>query len=310
MGKQIRNIIREYPGYQNFPRNKSHWAQVKIRATLSLISQIVTTDRSTKDKIRKLKKLHNTRSNPVLLIGNGPSASSLTKNQIEYFKSLGGSVAVMNSFYKSDLAQQIEPDYYFIVDPEHWEAKYVANIDLRRELQNYLSSLLNPIEIVQPAQFENIGSLNYRYIYVDGRSSQGLWRRKRPDKPWGLPSSVSMIAIATLDFLGHKPIFFTGLDSTFIKFFEIDDLNRVINPGVGQHFYPMSTEISDLMAPIEEREKFKAPYRDLADLYYGHSVFLRDLDWLCKDKCINVGNDNGNQTSPRACLFPKPIYVN
>ncbi len=307
MGKQIRNIIREYPGYQHYPRNKRHWCQVKIRATLSLVSQIVTTDKSTKGKIKELKKLRNTRDNAVLLIGNGPSSSSLTKDQIAYFRYLGGSIAVMNSFYKSHLAQEIEPDYYFVVDPEHWEAKYISNITLRKELQNYLGTLLNPITIVQPAQFEDIGSMNCSYIYVDGRSSQGLWRRKRPDKPWGLPSSVSMVALATLDFLGHKPIFFSGLDSTFIKFFEIDDLNQVINHGIGQHFYPASTEISDIMEPIEERGKFRAPYRDLADLYYGHSVFLHDLDWLCKDKCINIGNDNGNQTSPRACLLPKPI---
>ena len=303
----IRDRISDFPGYQSYPKGTSfHYLKVKIRASLSLVSQILVTSDLEKSRITQLKEVKNSRNSPVLLIGNGPSASTLTIEQIDNFRKSGGLIAVMNSFYKSNLAGQIEPDYYFIVDPEHWEPKLISNSSLKSELQDYFARKPETI-IVQPAQFDELCSEHSNYLYIDGRSCQALWRGKRPDRPWGLPASVSMIAISTLDYLGHSKIYFTGLDSTFVSFFEVDDMNNVVNPGVGQHFYSHSPDVADLAAPIKGIEKHKAPYRDLADLYFAHGIFLRDLSWLCADKCINVGNDKGNQSSPRACLLPKKV---
>lgn len=306
LGLLIRNKISDFPGYQSYPKGtRFHFLKVKIRASLSLISQLLVTSKDEKNRISHLRKLRNRKTTPVLLIGNGPSASTLTIEQIENFRKSGGSIAVMNSFYRSDLADKFEPDYYFVVDPEHWNPKLVSNLKLNSEIQEYFLRKELDTVIVQPAQFAPICKLHRNYLYVDGRSCQGLWRGKSPVKPWGLPASVSMIAISTLDYLGHRKIYFTGLDSTFVSFFEIDDLNNVVNPGVGQHFYSHSPEVPDLAAPIIGFDRHKAPYRDLADLYFAHGIFLRDLAWLCADKCVNVGNDKGNQSSPRACLIPQ-----
>lgn len=306
IGILIRDKISDFPGYQSYPKGtSSHYLKVKVRASLSLVSQILVTSDLEKKRILILKEMKNSKNLPVLLIGNGPSASTLTIEQIDNFRRSGGSIAVMNSFYKSDLADLIKPDYYFVVDPEHWTPKLLSNFSLKSELQEYFTGKKLDTVIVQPAQFDELCSGHSNYLFVDGRSCQGLWRGKRPDRPWGLPASVSMIAISTLDYLGHSKIYFTGLDSTFVSFFEVDDMNNVINPGIGQHFYSHSPEVADLTAPITGIEKYKAPYRDLADLYFAHGIFLRDLSWLCADKCINVGNDKGNQSSPRACLLPK-----
>jgi hypothetical protein len=84
-------------------------------------------------------------------------------------------------------------------------------------------------------------------------------------------------------------------------FFEVDSLNKVVNPGVGQHFYKADADQEDLQKPIDENHKL--PYRNMADLHFAHGIFLRDLRFLVGDSCINVGGDKSNDVSPRACLL-------
>jgi hypothetical protein len=199
------------------------------------------------------------------------------------------------------LASQIEPDYYFITDPEHWNPVSYSTLNLKAELIEYFANVTSDCCLVQPAQNPDLIASHRNYLYIDGRSAQGLWRGKSPVRPWGLPASVAMIAISTLQYLGYKRIYFSGLDSNFLSFFEVDSLNKVVNPGVGQHFYKADADQEDLQKPIDENHKL--PYRNMADLHFAHGIFLRDLRFLVGDSCINVGGDKSNDVSPRACLL-------
>jgi len=305
-GRSIRKKISTWPGHQQIPElNSSDTIKSRLRALLSLISQTLIDYRQLKQKIKVTKRLHNSASSEILLIGNGPSAAALTISQIENFKKQGGKVAVMNNFYLSEISNQFVPDYYFLMDPDYWKPLYKSSVGLRTKVCNYIKRNISDITIVQPASFDPIIMDEGKYIFVDGRSSQGLIRSSNPVRPWGLASSVALYAIATLKFLGHRRIYFIGLDSSFLNNFFVDNLNGIVNKPSGQHFYKDSLDIENAMELIESEAVTKLPYRHLADLHYAHAIFLNDLYLLCREDCVNVGNDTSNDAAPRACLLPK-----
>jgi hypothetical protein len=307
-GVGIRQVIREWPGYQQIPNPYSaDSAKSKLREMFSFISATLIMDKFTKQKIRNTRTLQNSKESPVLLIGSGPSAKFLTIEQILYFKSIGGQIAVMNSFFRTELAKQVVPDYYLIVDPDFWYPKFKNLSKDRENIVEFIEKAGPYVTIVQPAMLDPIVTNHQNYIFIDGRSVQGLRRLARPDKPWGLPPSVALYAIATLKFLGHKMVYFTGLDSNFINFFFANDLNIIVNMAHGQYSYEVDQENKDYLEPLKPEEELKLPFRHLADLNYAHGIFLRDMYYLCKSGCINVGNDRTNDAAPRACLLPRNI---
>ncbi len=304
-GLFIRRRIISWPGYQQVVEPYSlDRLKGKLRETLSLVSQTLIMDKETRRRIKITSNLQNSIRNDVLLIGNGPSAKFLTLSQVRNFQANGGSIAVMNNFFRSELSDSIVPDYYFLTDPEYWIPAHKhmpANIS---GLTSFIEEHLAFATVVQPAKYSPIVSSHSRYLYIDSRTTGGILRRARPDKPWGLPASVALQAIATLKFLGHTRVFFTGLDSNFVSFFMVDDLNRIYNPPEGMHFYKSENDSINIMESLSA-EPVKESFRHIADLYYAHGIFMRDFYWLCKDNCINVGNDQTNDAAPRACLIPK-----
>jgi hypothetical protein len=306
LGIVIRTHISNWNGYQQVPNPHSlDQFKSRLRELLSFVSNTLTMSSETKQKIKETNKRRNSKSNTVLLIGNGPSAASLTLEQLNHFKATGGSIAVMNSFFRTELASMIVPDYYFLIDRDFWSPQFENSKDEGKLIANYIRDFAPTVHIVQPASFRPIVANHKNFIYVDGRTIQGLRRIARPDKPWGLPSAVALYAIATLKFLGHSTILFTGLDSNFVSFYTADDLNRVVNKPQGMHSYKAEVTNENNIAPIDSRQSLKLPFRHLADLYYAHGIFLRDLYWLSRDRCVNVGNDSTNDSAPRGCLLPK-----
>jgi prepilin-type processing-associated H-X9-DG protein len=238
----------------------------------------------------------------VLLIGSGPSAKLLTADQVQHFQNNGGSIAVMNGFFLTELSKEITVDYYFIADPCFWEEKF---LEIKTEIESYVKRSRNHIKIVQPAHLKPIVENYANYLFWDGRSRAGLVRSSRPDKPWGLPASVALYAIGTLKFLGHKRLFFTGLDSSYVNYYKVNDLNYVSHSPQGQHSYDEDERTINLGESGSIEVKHQRPFRHLADLNFAHGIFLRDMYWLCHDYCINVGNDTTNDSAPRASLLPR-----
>ncbi len=302
----MRDRIKHWPGYQQAPRmNSLDLYKMKIRVTLSLVSQTLIMNSETRRKIKATTLLKGTCSGKLLLVGNGPSADNLTLKQALRFRSLGGKIAVMNGYFKSEISKQLIPDYYFIADPEHWQPTRKVNVNLNHDISSYISRYSSKIIVVQPANQPPLVSDGAKIIYTDHRSVQGLLRLSKPNRPWGLCASIALMSIATLKFLGYNQIFFTGLDSNHLFFYEVDHMNRVVNRSNGQHFYSDpepnldSTEfIKDFKSEIPLR-----PYRHLGDLAYGQGLFMLDLYMLCRNNCINVGNDLTNDSAPRASLL-------
>ncbi len=305
VGKYIRSTISDWPSYQQLPSpNSIDFIRCWTRALLSVVSGTLTQSEETKLRIRATSKLRYSESGSVLLIGNGPSSANITIRQVESFRRSGGKIAVMNSYFRSDLSRTIVPDYYFIVDPDYWFPRYKSTIKDGRLFRDYVLKNGPNITIVQPADRTPLVEGYLNYLYIDGRSAQGIFRFGRPDKPWGLAPAVALYSIGTLKFLGFSSILFSGLDSNFINFFSVNELNQVINKSHGMHFYGEEDDSQDALELIESNGLTKLPFQHLADLHYGHGIFLRDFYSLCQEGCINVGNDTTNDAAPRACLLP------
>lgn len=305
-GRSIRDRIAGWPGYQQVPQSEfKDKLKMKVRALLSLLSETLRMESFVRDRIRVTRHLRGSYKGETLLIGNGPSANSLTIEQINRFRSCGGKIAVMNSFFRMPLSKLILPDFYFIGDPEFWSPVHEANMSFGENFVNYISTFAPNCTIVQPAHQPPIISGHPKYLFADGRSVAGLIKWSRPDKPWGLPSSIAMVAIATLKFLGFSRIYFTGLDSNMHNHFFIDYKNQINFDTNTYYSYSDGTRSGDRQetGATGVQPVINDPIRHMADLLYAQGIFLNDLYSLCNDICINVGSDSTNDAAPRACLL-------
>lgn len=305
LSKLIRARISRWPHYQQI-KDTGPLQRVRLilRVILTLISETLRENKTSRQNRRRTKKLRNSQKGEVLLLGGGPSVANLSIAQIERFKRNGGKIAVMNGFVFSELATSISLDYYFILDPGYWDSSELST-EFRRKLQELSLNPLSSFMLVHPSNQTNLVEKSMDVIHVGGRDLSGLMKIASPYSFWGLPASTALIAISTLKFLGFKRIYFAGLESNTYKNYFVNDLNEVLFAKDGNYFY---TE-----PKLEQNESFQSdtgilsmegsPIRHMADVLYSCAVFMRDMSWLMKEKCVNVGNDATNDAAPRACLL-------
>jgi hypothetical protein len=269
---------------------------------LSLISETLRESKESRLKRKGTKRLKNSKSGEVLLLGGGPSVLNLSIAQIERFQNSGGKVAVMNGFLFASLAREIRPDYYFILDPGYWDSSELSK-DFRKKLEEL--SIQFSFTLVHPSDKSSLLISNKSVIYVGGRIVSGLKRIANPYSFWGLPASTALVSIATLNFLGYKRIYFAGLDSDTYKKYFVNDLNEVLFSKDGNYFYqePSLTQAESYDVANNILSMEGLPIRNMADVLYSCAVFMRDMAWLAQNNCVNVGNDLSNDSSPRACLI-------
>lgn len=302
LGKKIRKNMSTWPGYQQINLGVPGYGVKKFsRVVLSLLSDTMQMNSSARSRLKLTAKMRNTLTGQVLVIGNGPSASNITARQVSRFKSLGGKVLVMNDFINSDLASSIEVDFYSLIDPDYWNEKNSGD-EFRLRFGEYIMKFGKDCKIIQPAIRAKICENHGDYLFVDIRSVAGLLHWGQPHKPWGYPASVALSSIAALKFLGYSQIYFAGLDSDSYKNFFVDDMNTILFDSRSNYFYSnQSSKQPNSLPSIRGMQDW--PIRNMPDVLFAASIFLRDQKRLMQDVCINVGGDSTNDTCPRACLI-------
>ena len=306
LGRYVRGHISSWPGYQFVPdTGVFHKPKLRFRAGASFISETLRETPETRKRRRSVKMKRNTERGEILLLGNGPSVNNLTIQQILRFQSYGGKIAVMNGFLFSDLSEKFLPDYYFIVDPAYWRAEDREGTALTEKLKKYIEEINTDCVLVQPGSNPLLSEKHLNYFFVDGRTIAGLLRIAQPNRPWGLPSSVAMMAISALKYVGFETIYFAGLDSNSYKDFFVDDLNKVMFSAENNYFFRQGDRHGDATSKLfeEARPMRDWPIRHMSDVLYAAAIFMRDLHWLAGENCINVGGDRTNDSAPRACLL-------
>ena len=296
---EIRSVIQTWPWYQHYPNESKilFYSKMYARTLLSFFSDTIRFHSLISSRLQRTVALEKSESGDVLLIGNGPSAQSLTVEEINYFKSTGGKIAVMNNFWASELSEAFSPDYYFIADSDYWtedESNHRANIALK----NYFQHRGQFTELIQPATKEPFAGFRHSYIYFDSRNLAGIRKYISPVKPWCLTESVTLKSIAMLNFLGFRSVYFTGLDSVISRSFFVDDMN-VIRWNIDKHYFYDNEKVSKNQHTHQPVTPF---FRNFADILIADGIFRLDFYKVAKN-CINVGQDQTNDTSPRACLL-------
>jgi hypothetical protein len=305
--RQVRGKISKWPWYQSGPQQSllSHHLKMKTRVILSFMSDSILMGNISRKRISDTKKREDTENCPVLVIGSGPSAGNLTRDQYMRFKNAGGKVLVMNSFVDSPLMDFVIPDYYILMDMEFWNPVHESELIRLGKIEKLLSNSSNTIIFIQHANQRKLFEEYDNYLFYDGRTTAGVKRQARPDKPWGLAGSVALMAIATLKYLGHSTIYFTGLDSDASRHYFLNDLNELIWDSRTYYFYLGENEAERRETKVDEGV-FKLPgglINNFYDLLHSDAIFRRDLMWLMSDRCVNVGGDRTNDAAPRACLL-------
>jgi hypothetical protein len=210
----------------------------------------------------------------------------------------------MNGFLFSELSKKFLPDYYFVVDPAYWDSSNLEGVKLKNDLRAYLQSINPSCLFFQPANKNLLCPGHTNTLFIDGRVSAGLKRWSKPNRPWGLPSSVTMIAISTMKYIGFKTIYFAGLDSNSYLNFFVDDLNEVKYTSSNTYFFSQKVEnVIDFYDHPNVQSMGDWPIRHMADVFYAAAIFMRDLKELADNRCINVGHDRTNDACPRASLL-------
>ena len=299
IGKILRHKIATWPGNQNYPGNtRFHNTKSKVRSLLTFLSFTLRATEIERDRLKSSKRQKNRFiGKQVLVLGNGPSINQLDFQKVRSFKERGGMIAVMNDYPISFLAKEINPNLYFIGDPVYWDGyESVISQESKNRILKVLDSF-NDLIIFQPSNREPLVP-SKETIYLDHRSIAGLFRASNPTKPWGLPASIAMVAIATCKYLGFSQIYFAGLDSTMHFNFFVNPLNELGFDVTRNYFDPVMSSMSQSTYFVKEW-----PVKNLADVYYAQAVFLSELRTLCIDNCINVGSDNTNDSAWRGCLI-------
>jgi hypothetical protein len=297
--KPFRTFVRNSPQYQHMPN--SNFLSPLWRLTggwLYFFKQALFFGVVTFVRTRPLKKYRNTNlGSPALVIGNGPSQKNLTLGQIKHIKSLGGKIFVMNSFDKTHLSGSFSPDFYFLLDPAY---DLEGNVE-KKTITEFLS-LNSSTTLILSSLSKKTTILHPKRLYINGIQAVGLTKFLSPLLPNGHPQGVVFSALKVAKFLGHSPIYVTGVDQSHYLHHRHNQLGEVIIVLEGLHSYTGEPE-GEIGKTI--------PYltRNMGDVLYAQAVLLRDLRaFASKVPVVNVGiSDFTNDSFPFGCLLPKDI---
>ena len=295
----LRSLVRNAPQYQHMPSGTIFAKSWQWLAGFAyFLKQEMFHFQKSRIRLKILRQMKNTkRGLPVLIIGNGPSSTTLMPEQVLKLRLQKADVISMNNYDKMAISSKITPNFHFLLDPEYQKVE----LEERKSIQIYLES--HPeIQLVQSSLVPSPMDWTRRVIFVNGIQAVGLWKSDSPLKANTYPQGVLFSALKFAHFLGYSPIYVTGIDNSFYKNHLHNQFGSIFIDTVKLHSYD-----------DEAAEKYAKtiPYltRSMSDVLFAHAIFLRDLKKFGKGKSIiNVGlTDFTNDAFPFGCLLPKDL---
>lgn len=210
--------------------------------------------------MRSLRKSGITKS--ALVLGNGPSISTLSRNWLEGFLADGNSLFVVNYFNEVDRFVGIRPTYWVLSDPHNEEEEGFEGL-----LQNLQE--VKPILIV-PSPHKSFWQLHLPCLNIltfcdlENVLLRMPWQRGiRPDRPRSYASLTLLKALSIAIWCGFERTYVLGMDNTYPHNVFVDDQNTIWEHVV--HAY------GD--AKIVNRS---AEYKSLADYLFEVALVLHD----------------------------------
>ncbi len=220
-------------------------------------------------KLRKIRSLKEYFAGPALIIGNGPSSLNLMGVSLENLRA-DYTVFCMNMFYRSELANHIDPDYLLLCDDPFWSVEFS---DYKSVIEKKQAE--GDLVLIQPDHKPTFGN-----------DSQTLFIRKNPLTSFsrrisvtssfsGLPNYTMFYAISTAIYLGYSPIYVIGMDANHYKFLKFSENGVSLLP---HHSYPENEQRwrgrETLLRVINTNMQQIHALR----LFLGHQVFITGLE--------------------------------
>ena len=213
------------------------------------------------------KKFENYRA---LIIGNGPSQGYLKKNELDFFKSSGGSTICVNYWNVNKNLSAHIPTWIVLSDPNSFNFG-VKSVALVKYIRNNSSiNLLAPISFRD--DFIKFKIKNEIFYFCDTELS--VWKNINPILPRGYTSMSLYKALAWAVHLGFYQIGVIGVDNTYPREIFVDKFNKL---------YDLQTHAGE-KDYIQDRSKIfdVASYLEECVLLFYH------LDYFPKQNIVNL----------------------
>ena len=244
----------------------------------------------------------------VLIIGSGPSARSLNIEEVAKRQESGSLIVIAtNYFLLSPLAQRVTPDYLVWADevfhPRNrnrsvaWsDSHFFHNNRNFSEPWEVLRS--HPkTSVVAPYTWKDaVDSLkeDFRFLYFDDESLEGISRNISPLKPRGYQGSTGVKALAIGLHFGPRECFVIGLDLSNFRSIQVNTENRLLRG-------PAHVEGTD--SGTQEISAYT--HNGIADLLYSAANEFLHLHTLFQNhRVTNLGSDSLVDAFPRSVNHP------
>lgn len=223
------------------------------------------------DRNVSLKDCHSNQA--AFVIANGPSLSGIDLTKVgKYVK------FTMSGFWKHEILNQWQPDYYCLIDKTFFDKKkeiieFYKNLDEKIK-STYLLPLLRGKEFVENNRVLNDGDKYYFLTYGDtgGEDFCGKLRGFQ---------SVASFALANAVYMGCSPIYLIGFDHNFLS-----------NRGIDQHFYTGAI-INNHWGNTIRLDQYSSYYREMQSMMrlWEDYFFIKEM---ADKKNIKIFNATDN----------------
>lgn len=228
----------------------------------------------------ELTRLRDSEQNrTVLVVGNGPSQSTVSAEDLAAFKARGGHIVVVNAFFNSDALIEVGPTAVVWSDGLTISRLLGDGVGLRR----FRASLgSNAPSIFVPHRLRaEVGRLGVDCPVVPFCDTEirFRWLREsrstRPDRPRSYVSMTLLKALAIAQWIGYGNILVLGMDNTYPRDLYCSANNQIL---------------------LRERHAFEADYvndltqefRSVGDFLYEISLLMLDLAKFTDDRVVNL----------------------
>lgn len=176
-----------------------------------------------------------TRTNPLLIMGNGPSLSRTLEESTEALA--GNPLMAVNFFANTPVFCRLKPEFYVLADSHFFRNASDPNVS---RLMENLKNVDWPMTLFVPFGAKvSLSNPNIKIERFPLKAMEGpKWFREmmfaaRIGMP--RPRNVLIPSIMVGFWLGFKDIYICGADHTWIKTLSVNDRNEVIS--IQPHFY-------------------------------------------------------------------------
>jgi len=175
--------------------------------------------------LNKLNYKHKLKSpKPALILAGGPSLNEIDDKFVTNFKNFGD-IFSTNYFPFTKTGQNCEIDYHVMLDIGHFTK--IPEVEVEKKFRNWLENEFNGKLITQiGAKVKYKGEI----IFIRGLVAPSFTRSINPmGLVVGFQPYTALYAISVAIWLGYKPIYVSGLDSSQHAFIIVNDSEVILS---------------------------------------------------------------------------------